>query len=428
MGKADGLSRRADWKVDINKDNDNQVFIKDNWICNIYEVVVEGPKVDILEKIKKARSKNKDVVRVVEEMKNAGVKELRGKKWKIEGELVLKEEKVYVLKDEELRVEIIQLYHDVPAAGHGGRWKTMELVTRNYWWPRVTRDVGKYVEGYNLYQRMKNRIEKPAGKLKLSKVPQKTWTYLAVDFITKLLVVVEKDTILVVCDRLSKMTHFVATMEGTSVEGLARLFWDNVWKLHRLPESVVSDRGLQFAAELTKKLNRILEIQTKLLTTFHPQTDGQTERMNQEIEQYLRFFIEHRQKDRPEWLAMAKFVINNKVHTATKVSPFMANYGKEVRMGGDIQRKGKVESAMEFAERMKKVQEEAEAALRKTQEEMKRYADRRRKETEEWKKGDQVLLSTKDLVFKERPSKKLMERYVGPYAVEEVVSSNAVKL
>ena len=97
-------------------------------------------------------------------------------------------------------------------------------------------------------------------------------------------------------------------------------------------------------------------------------------------------------------------------------------------MGGDIRRKGKVESAIAFVERMKKVQEEAEAALRKTQEEIKKYVDRRRKESEVWKRGDRVLLSTKDLVFKERPSKKLMERYVGPYAIEEVVSSNAVKL
>ena len=106
----------------------------------------------------------------------------------------------------------------------------------------------------------------------------------------------------------------------------------------------------------------------------------------------------------------------------------MANYGKELRIGGDIRKKGKVESATEFVQRMKKVQEEAETALKKTQEEMKRYADRGRKETEEWKKGNHVLLSTKDLVFKERPSKKLMERYVGPYAIEEVVSSNVVKL
>ena len=198
------------------------------------------------------------------------------------------------------------------------------------------------------------------------------------------------------------MTHFVATTEETSAEGLARLFRDNVWKLHGLPESVILDRGPQFAVELTKELNRMLGIKTKLSTAFHPQTDGQTERMNQELEQYLQFFIEHRQKDWPEWLVVAEFAINNKVHTATKFSPFMANYGKELRMGGDIRRKGKVESATEFVERMKKVQEEVEAVLKKTQEEMKRYADRGRRETEVWKKGDRVLLSTKDLVFKER--------------------------
>ena len=195
--------------------------------------------------------------------------------------------------------------------------------------------------------------------------------------------VAKKDAVLVVCDRLSKMTHFVATTEG-----LARLFQDNVWKLHGLPESVVSDRGPQFAAELTKELNRMLGIKTKLSTVFHSQTDGQTERINQELEQYLQFFIEHRQKDWPEWMAAAEFAINNKVHMATKVSPFMANYGREIRIGEDIRRKGKVESATEFVERMKKVHEEAEVALRKTQEEMKRYVDRGRKETEEWKKGD----------------------------------------
>ena len=230
----------------------------------------------------------------------------------------------------------------------------------------MTRDIGKYVEGCNLCQRMKNRTEEPAGKLKLSEVPQKTWMHLTVDFIMKLPVVVEKDAILVVCNRLSKMTHFVAMTEGTSVEGLARLLQDNVWKLHRLLESVVLDRGPQFAAKLTKELNRMLGIKMKLSTAFHPQTDGQTERMNQELEQYLRFFIEHRQKDWPEWLAVAEFAINNKVHTATKILPFMANYGKELRMGGDIRRKGKVESATEFVERMKKVHEEVEVALKKT--------------------------------------------------------------
>jgi len=161
-------------------------------------------------------------------MKKARVKELRGVEWKIEKNLVIKEEKIYVPKDVELRVEIIWLHHDVPAAKHRGQWKTVELVMRNYWWPGVMRDVGRYIKEYDLCQRMKNRTEEVAGKLKLSEVLEELWTHLMVDFIMKLPVVAGKYAILVVCDRLSKMTHFVTTIERTSAERLARLFRDNV--------------------------------------------------------------------------------------------------------------------------------------------------------------------------------------------------------
>jgi len=146
------------------------------------------------------------------------------------------------------------------------------------------------------------------------------------------------------------------------------------------------------------------------------------------LEQYLRFFVEHRQKDWLEWLASAEFAVNNKVYTATKVLPFMANYERELRIRGNIRKRGKVEKAMEFVERMKKIYEEAEAALKKAQEDMKRQTDRGRKEIEDWKKGDKVLLSTKDLVFKERPARKLVDQYIGPYTIKEVVSTNVVKL
>ena len=225
-------------------------------------------------------------------------------------------------------------------------------------------------------------MEEMAGKLKLSEVLEKLWTHLMVDFITKLPIVAGKDTILVVCNRLSKITHFVTTTEEISAEGLARLFRDNVWKLHGLPESVVLDRGSQFVVELTKELNRMLGIETRLSMVFHPQIDGQTEQMNQELEQYLRFFIDHRQKDWPEWLALAEFAVNNKVHTATKVSLFMANYGRELRMGGNIRKRGKVEKATEFVKRIKNIHKEVGVALKKMQENMKRQVDRGRKESE----------------------------------------------
>ena len=115
-------------------------------------------------------------------------------------------------------------------------------------------------------------------------------------YITKLPLAQGYNTILVVYDCFSKMAYFIATMEKTSAEGLAKLFWDHIWKLHGLPESIISDRGAQFAAGMMKELNNLLGIQTKLSTAYHPQTDGQIERINQELEQYLRVFIDHRQE------------------------------------------------------------------------------------------------------------------------------------
>ena len=131
--------------------------------------------------------------------------------------------------------------------------------------------------------------------------------------------------------------------------------------------------------------------------------------MNQELEQYLRFFVDHKQRDWLEQLVSAKFVVNNKVYMATKVSSFMENYGRELKMGGDIRKKEKVEKAIEFVERIKKVHEKAGAALKKTQKDMKRQADKGRKEIEDWKKGNKVMLSTKNLVFKERLARKLVD-------------------
>ena len=156
----------------------------------------------------------------------------------------------------------------------------VELVTRNYWWPGVTREVKRYVEGCDQCQRMKNRVEMLAGKLKPNKILERLWQHISVDFITKLPMSKGHDLILVVYDRFSKMSHFMATTEKTMAEGLARLFRDNVWKLYGLLESVISDRGPQFAAGMMRELNKMLGIETKLSTAYHLETDRQIERTN----------------------------------------------------------------------------------------------------------------------------------------------------
>jgi len=181
---------------------------------------------------------------------------------------------------------------------------------------------------------------------------------------------------------------------------------------------------------MMKELNNLLEIQTKLSTAYHPQTDRQTERINQELEQYLRVFIDHRQEQWPDSLGMAEFVYNNKIHMATKISPFKANYGQDPRMGFEGRRKEKYKAAEKFVKRIKKIQKEAKAVLGKAQEEMKKFTNRKQGEREEYRIEDLVLLSMKDLKWqmKGRRSEKLTEHFVGPYKVKGVVSSNAIEL
>jgi len=141
-------------------------------------------------------------------------------------------------------------------------------------------------------------------------------------------------------------------------------------------------------------------------------------------------FIDHRQEQWPEWLGTVEFAYNNKVNTSTKVLPFRANSRRDPRMGFEMRKQGKLEGAKEFAGRMKRIQEEAQVALKKAQEEMKKQADRKKGEAEEYRAGDLVLLSTKDLKWQMvgRRTEKLTERFVGPYKVKRVVSTNAVEL
>ena len=215
------------------------------------------------------------------------------------------------------------------------------------------------------------------------------------------------------------MVYFILTTERISAKGLARLFRDNVWKLHGLPKSIISDKGPQFAAGLIRELNKMLGIESKMSTAFHLQTDRQTKRINQELEQYLRMFIDHRQEQWPDWLGTAEFVYNNKAYSSTKTLFFKANYRQDPRMGFEVRRKGKYKGTEKFVTKMKEIQGEVKAALGKVQE-IKRYTDRKRVEVDEYRVGDLVMLSTKDLKYQMagRRTEKLTERFVGSLLVQ----------
>ena len=169
----------------------------------------------------------KRIVKAVKKFKRVGMKSLKDEKWEIEDRVVMKERQIYIPK-EKLREEVIWLYHNTPVGEHGRRWKTIELITRNYWWLEVTKEVGRYMDGCDACQRYKNKSKAPAGKLMLNAISEKSWSHISADFITKLLLAQEYNAILVVYDWFSKIAHFIATTEKTLAEGLAKLFRDHV--------------------------------------------------------------------------------------------------------------------------------------------------------------------------------------------------------
>ena len=144
MGKADSLSRRPDWEVGVEKDNENKILVKPEWLevrkTETVEIIVDG--VDLLEEVRKSKIKNDEVIKAVEEIKRAGVKILRDEEWREVDSIMYKEG-----KDDKFRAEIIRLHHDMPVEEHRGQWKTVELVTQNFWWPGITKEMKQYIEG-----------------------------------------------------------------------------------------------------------------------------------------------------------------------------------------------------------------------------------------------------------------------------------------
>ena len=200
IGKADSLSKRLDQKAEVEKDNKDETLIKPEWLevrkTKKVEVIVEG--VNLLEKVRQSKVKDNKVIKVIKEMKRVGVKMLRDKEWREIDGVIYKEKKVYVPKDNILRVEIIRLHHNMLAGEHKGQQKTVELVTRNFWQPGVIKEIKRYVEGYDSYQKNKNHTEQLAGKLISNSIPEKPWTHISADFTTKLPLAQGYDMILVV--------------------------------------------------------------------------------------------------------------------------------------------------------------------------------------------------------------------------------------
>ena len=237
----------------------------------------------------------------------------------------------------QLKLRFIQKFHDEPVAGHPGKTKTYEILSRFYYWPGIIKDVKRFVKNCYGCKKSKTTKNKYHGVLKPLPVPDKRRVHISIDFIIDL--PVNRDlwgknsiNIMVIVDRLSKMVKYIF-MDGITAKDAAKAFYIYVWKDHGLPSFIISGRGRLFVSHFWEQLTTTLRISANLSTVYHSETDGQTEIMNSVFEQYLRAYVNYLQDDWAFWLPSAEFVINNHVSETTQCTFFLTNCGQHFKMG-----------------------------------------------------------------------------------------------
>jgi hypothetical protein len=332
-----------------------------------------------------------------------------------------------LVEEDACKLEIVKARHDSVTAGHLGIRKTRELVARDFVWPGMRKYIADYVASCEVCQRNKVDCQKPFGLLHPLPIPQQPWKSVSMDFIVKLPVSEGFDSIMVVVDRLTKQAHFVPCREEMDAEETANLYLTHIFKLHGLPEDIISDRGPQFKSHFWKALWTILGTTPKLSSSYHPETDGQTERVNQTLEQFLRNYISGQHHDWVSLLPFAEFAYNNAEHVALGCSPFFANYQFNPR-ADYCSPLSKDESSVPAVTARVKLFYSTLAAirhnLRQAQEDAKKFADLHRRPVS-FSVGDKVWLSSNNLRVSNR---KFASKFLGPFTITSVVNDAAFRL
>jgi hypothetical protein len=332
--------------------------------------------------------------------------------------------RIVVPEDEELRSLLISEFHDSKYAGHFGMSRTRVAVGQMFWWKSLAGDVAKYVSTCVACQRNKARRHKPYGLLQPLPVPEKPWHTVTFDFIVKL----PNDSICVFVDKLTKLVHFVACKEEVSAKEFAELYVDHVFCLHGLSREFITDRDSRFTSAFWQEVTVLLGTRAVMSSSFHPQTDGQTERVNQTLETYLRHFVSVGLNDWDTLLSRAEFAHNAAVNETTRAAPFELTYGYRPRtpMGEVVEVVHPASAA--FIERLQSSLSFARKCLIAAQQRQKALADKRRLD-QVYKVGEKILLSTKYLNLKHsESSRKLLPKWIGPFEVVQVVGPVAYKL
>jgi len=293
-------------------DNEDVVLLRPELIAvqALEGLHLKGLERNMLREIRQGNQRGNQkepVAKAARELWQASSKTVCSTEWSEEDGVLRFRGKIYIPQNSDLQRQVVSLCHDTKVAGHPRCWKTLELVSRNYWWPQMSRYIGQYVSTCDLCLRTKLIRQAPVGELHPLRIPDSRWDTLSVDFIVELSLSSGHNAVMTVVDSVLKQAHFIPMHTTVTAEGAARLFLHQVWKLHSLPKCVVSDQGPQFVARFTRELYRLLGIKLASSTAWHPQTDGQTECVNQELDQYLWLFVNERQDNWYDFLPMAEF-------------------------------------------------------------------------------------------------------------------------
>jgi hypothetical protein len=336
---------------------------------------------------------------------------------------------LYIPNNDSIRNELLEESHDIAVSGHMGEFKTLQRLKQLYYWPNMRRSVQKYISQCQSCQLNRGSNQLPIGLLQSLEIPGKRWETVTMDLITQLPVTKKgHDAIIVFVDKHSKMVHYAATTTKCTAENVARIFFDTVVRLHGIPKSIISDRDPRFTSKFWQQLWSLCGTQLKMSTAYHPQTDGQTERANRTLEDVLRNYVSNKQNDWDDHLTAAEIAVNSSVQSSTGFTPYYLNYGDHPVLPTQFPLQYiNNDSLYDMLQQLSSNLALAKKNMENARERQAHYANMSRRDVT-FQVGEEVLLSTQNLKLPAGITRKLANKYTGPFKVLESVSETSYKL